>query len=284
MDYFPVPAFQDNYIWVISDGRSAAVVDPGDAAPVITFLRQRGLRLSAILLTHHHQDHVGGVAELLRSEARGDVPVYGPGAEAIPTVTHSVAGQDRVWIDAPAMSLEVIDVPGHTRGHIAYFDAATGSGAAGVDAGTEPGTELGTIGAIAAPRLFCGDTLFASGCGRLFEGTPQQMLASLDALAALPDATWVHCAHEYTLSNLKFALACEPRNAALIAWSEQAAALRSRGVPTLPTTLAHERAVNPFLRVERDDVKDRLAEEFGQRPADRLASFTRLREWKNNFG
>ena len=206
-----------------------------------------------ILLTHHHHDHVGGVAELLSSQARAEVPVYGPGAESIPTVTRGIAGGDSVHIDAPAMTLSVIDVPGHTRGHIAYFQAA-GAGAAVQSAPSAASTD---------PRLFCGDTLFASGCGRLFEGTARQMLSSLDALAALPDSTWVHCAHEYTLSNLEFALACEPGNQALQAWQRKAEAMRARGQPTLPTTLAHEHSVNPFLRAEREDILARLTQQFG---------------------
>jgi hydroxyacylglutathione hydrolase len=320
MDYIPVPAFQDNYIWVVSDGQHAVVVDPGEAAPVIAYLRAQRLRLCAILLTHHHADHVGGVAELLASEAGAGaaavaggaavtVPVYGPTAEAIPTVRHGVAGGDTVRIEALDMTLSVLDVPGHTRGHIAYFLAAAplrGAASASVSSGSSSSTSSAapqtapqkapqaaaqpeaqsaprTRDSAGAPHLFCGDTLFASGCGRLFEGTPQQMLHSLDALAALPDATWVHCAHEYTLANLKFALACEPDNVALQAWQRDAETLRARGLPTLPTTLAHEHAVNPFLRADRPEIVARLAQEFGDRPADRLASFTRLREWKNRF-
>ena len=184
LEYVPVPAFSDNYIWLVSNGRDAVVVDPGEAAPVRAFLAQRRLRLSAILLTHHHADHVGGVADLC---GNASMPVYGPAAEAIAEVTHPLSGGDRVSIESPAMELAVLDVPGHTRGHIAYFQAAHAG---------------------AAPHVFCGDTLFACGCGRLFEGTPAQMLASLDALAALPGETQVHCAHEYTLANIRFALAC----------------------------------------------------------------------------
>jgi hydroxyacylglutathione hydrolase len=261
-EYVPVPAFDDNYIWVVSDGRNAVAVDPGDAAPVRAYLAKRGWRLVAILLTHHHADHVGGVADLLNGQA---VPVYGPASEALgaldPFVTR-VKGGDRVHLDAPALDLAVLDVPGHTRGHIAYFQAADPAG---------------------TPHLFCGDTLFACGCGRLFEGTPAQMLESLDALAALPGATQVHCAHEYTLSNIRFALACDPGNAALRAWSRDAAALRERGVPTLPTTIAHERAVNPFLRSDDPAVQATLADQLHETVPDRLAAFTLMREWKNRF-
>jgi len=260
--YVPVPAFQDNYIWVVSDGENAVAVDPGEAAPVREHLANRGLRLAAILLTHHHNDHVGGVAELL-DEAR--VPVHGPAGEALGALDAAVTrvkGGDRVHLDAPRLDFDVLDVPGHTRGHIAYFEAA-------VDANV--------------PHLFCGDTLFACGCGRLFEGTPAQMLASLDALAALPGDTQVHCAHEYTLSNIHFALACDPDNETLRAWSRDAAALREHGEPTLPTTIAHERAVNPFLRAGEPTVQAALAERLHERVTDRLAAFTLMREWKNRF-
>jgi hydroxyacylglutathione hydrolase len=259
LEYVPVPAFEDNYIWVVSDGHHAVVVDPGEAAPVRAYLAKRGWRLSAILLTHHHQDHVGGVADLLNGQ---DVPVYGPAGEAIERVTQRLENGDRVTIAAPALELSVLDVPGHTSGHIAYFQAA------------DPG---GT------PHVFCGDTLFACGCGRLFEGTPQQMLASLDSLAALPGETQVHCAHEYTLSNIRFALACEPGNADLQAWRDQAADLRARNLPTLPTTIAHERAVNPFLRAGNPAVQAALQEQLQEKVSDRLGAFTLMREWKNRF-
>lgn len=259
LEYVPVPAFADNYIWLVSDGHDAVVVDPGEAAPVRAYLAKRGWRLSAILLTHHHADHVGGVAELV-----GDtrIPVYGPAAEAIPVVTQPLAGGERVRLEAPHLELDILEVPGHTRGHIAYYQA----GQAG-----------------APPHVFCGDTLFACGCGRLFEGTPAQMLASLDALAALPGDTQVHCAHEYTLSNIRFALACDPHNAQLHAWHDEATARRARNVPTLPTTIAHEKTVNPFLRAENAAVQRTLAEQLHETVPDRLAAFTLMREWKNRF-
>ncbi|WP_287497012.1 hydroxyacylglutathione hydrolase [Pandoraea sp. CB10b_02] len=256
---FPVPAFQDNYLWVVHDGKDAAVVDPGDAAPVLAYLDAHGLTLRAILVTHKHADHVGGI-EALRE--RFDVPVHGPAHEAIVSVDHPHRGGETVHIAAPAMALEVIDVPGHTSGHIAYF---LGAGAAG------------------SGRLFCGDTLFSCGCGRLFEGTPAQMLASLDALAALPPATLVHCAHEYTLSNIRFALAVDPENAALAAWHREASALRAAGRPTLPTTLAQERATNPFLRSDAPAVIAAAERHAGRSALTREAVFAAVRAWKDTF-
>jgi hydroxyacylglutathione hydrolase len=270
LEYLPVPAFEDNYIWLVSDGHDAVVIDPGDAAPVEACLAQRGWRLTAILLTHHHHDHVGGVGRLLVSQSAGKsagkeggaIPVYGPAGEKIDHLTQRLKQGDHVSIANPALEFSVIDVPGHTAGHIAYFqEAADGN----------------------PPHLFCGDTLFAGGCGRLFEGTAKQMLASLDALAALPDATLVHCAHEYTLSNIRFARAAEPANAELVRWQEKAEALRAQNRPTLPTTMAHERAVNPFLRVDDAQVQATLAAQFARPVSGRLDAFTLMRGWKDKF-
>ncbi|SAK55406.1 hydroxyacylglutathione hydrolase [Caballeronia arationis] len=263
LEYVPVPAFEDNYIWLVSDGSDAVVVDPGDAAPVEAYLAKRGWRLTAILLTHHHHDHVGGVGDLVASRSDdGGIPVYGPAGERIEHLTARLKEGDSVSIASPALEVSVIDVPGHTAGHIAYFQKADPHG---------------------TPHLFCGDTLFASGCGRLFEGTPQQMLASLDSLAALPENTQVHCAHEYTLSNIRFALACDPANGALARWQEDAQALRASGKPTLPTTIGHERSVNPFLRVDDADVQATLAAHYKHAVSDRLEAFRLMRGWKDKF-
>lgn len=256
MKLLPLPAFQDNYLWLLQDGQRALVVDPGDAEPVLAGLRQAAARLEAILVTHHHGDHTGGV-QALRA-ATGAV-VYGPASESIPSPFVPVAGGDTVT--ALGLPWQVIDVPGHTAGHVAYFSPD-------VDG---------------APLLFCGDTLFSGGCGRLFEGTPAQMLASLDRLAALPSGTRVCCAHEYTLSNLRFARAVEPRNEDLIHHLSHCETLRSQHQPTLPSTIGRERQINPFLRTREPEVV-RAAQAFnGADPGDEAAVFAAIRQWKNEF-
>ena len=257
-----VPAFNDNYLWLIHDGEHAVVVDPGDAAPVQQALAAHKLRLTAILLTHHHADHIGGVPALLQA---WQVPVYGPRNDGIGVLTDPLVEGDRVRVDALGLELEVLEVPGHTLGHIAYVarrDLA-GNGAA---------------------WLFCGDTLFGAGCGRLFEGTPEQMAASLAKLTALPDATLVYCAHEYTMSNLRFAQAVEPDNGALAARVESDAALRAAGRPTIPSTIGVEKATNPFLRVDQPRIVRSLVEagRLGSGAAP-VATFAALRDWKNTF-
>jgi hydroxyacylglutathione hydrolase len=252
-----VPAFSDNYLWLLARGRDAVVVDPGDAAPVVQALDRRGLDLAAILVTHHHGDHVGGVGAL---KARYGAVVYGPAAEAIPAVDHRLAGGDQVQV--LGLDFRVIEVPGHTSGHIAYYSETE-----------QP------------PALFCGDTMFACGCGRLFEGTPQQMLRSLDALAALPGDTRMYCAHEYTQANIRFALQVDPDNAELHARARSAAETRARGEPTLPSSIALERATNPFLRSGAAAVQRTItAHENGAiAPTDRVAVFAAMRRWKDNF-
>jgi hydroxyacylglutathione hydrolase len=256
-EIIPIPAFADNYIWLLRNGDVGAIVDPGDAAPVMAFLDRSGISPCAILATHHHGDHVGGIPALL---ARRQVPVFGPAREKIPGRTQALAGGDRFVVPGIDAMFDVIDVPGHTAGHIALFGEFGGT-----------------------PVLFCGDTLFTGGCGRLFEGTPEQMWASLSALAALPPETRVYCGHEYTLANLRFALAVEPASAELGARNRREQAKRDRGEPTVPSTIALERATNPFLRAHLPGVRAAAAAHAGHALADDVASFAALREWKNTF-
>lgn len=261
MKLLPLPAFTDNYIWMLHDDRSAIVVDPGDAAPVLQALERLGLQLHGILVTHHHPDHVGGVDTL--RQATGAV-VYGPARERIPEPLVRLAQGDAV--DLLGLHFEVLDVPGHTAGHIAYYCA---------DLGADLDNE---------PLLFCGDTLFSGGCGRLFEGTPAQMLASLDQLAALPGNTRVCCTHEYTLSNLKFARAVEPESAALLHYTSQCEALRAQQQPTLPSRIALEKEINPFLRVRQPSVARAAQGHDAQvQLNDAVAVLAALRQWKNEF-
>lgn len=249
----PIPAFADNYFWLIVRGGDAAVVDPGDPQPVLQRLQQRRLRLTDILVTHHHGDHVGGVTALVRATG---ARVFGPRRETIPSRDVALSGGER--IEVLGIGFEIIDVPGHTLGHIAYY----------------------------APErqwLFCGDTLFGAGCGRLFEGSAEQMNASLGRLAALPAATKVYCAHEYTLSNLRFALAVEPDNEALHERQRACAARRERGEPTLPSTIGEERATNPFLRCEVPAVRRAATARGAAAAAASAEVFAVLRQWKNTF-
>lgn len=239
---------------MLHDGHQALVVDPGDAQPVLQALQAQHLQLQAILVTHHHADHVGGVAEL--RQATG-ATVYGPAGEEMPEPLQRLAGGDT--LDLLGLHFEVIDVPGHTAGHIAWYCRDCDG----------------------APLLFCGDTLFSGGCGRLFEGTPAQMLASLDRLAALPGSTRVCCAHEYTLSNLRFARAVEPGNTALLDYSRLCEDLRARQLPTLPSTIAVERDINPFLRSREPAVRRSVQARTAVH--DEVACFAALREWKNQF-
>jgi len=264
MNLVPLPAFADNYIWMLFAGGHAIVVDPGDANPVFDYLDRECLQLAAILVTHHHADHIGGVNAL--RDATG-APVFGPANETIPEPYTPLVQGDQA--EAMGLRFDVIDVPGHTAGHIAYvLPREPGNAAA------EP----------LAPLLFCGDTLFSGGCGRLFEGTSAQMLASLDALAALSDDTQVCCAHEYTLGNLRFARAVEPGNAELTQYMTQCETLRSLGRPTLPSRLGVERQINPFLRSREASVLSAVRTHAGiPASATQAEVFGALRQWKNDF-
>lgn len=251
-----IPAFEDNYFWLIHGPQARSqvvVVDPGDAAPVLKVLAEQHLTLAGILITHHHGDHVGGVDALL---AELPVPRFGPVNEAIPGHPHRVAQGQSVELLNGSLSFEVIDVPGHTAGHIAYH----GHGA-----------------------LFCGDTLFSAGCGRLFEGTAQQMTTSLQKLAALPPDTAVYCAHEYTLSNLRFAQVVEPGNAAIGEHFRHCVARRRAAQATLPSSIGLELSINPFLRLGVETVKQAAEQHAGRRLDSDTEIFAVLRDWKNHF-
>ena len=244
---------------MIHDGAQAVVVDPGDAQVVKAALHKDSLQLNSILLTHHHADHTGGVDELRKATG---CEVIGPAFEKMPEPCARVSGGEH--IQALGHTFHVMDVPGHTAGHIAYYCEAF----------------------VAKPLLFCGDTLFSGGCGRLFEGTPAQMLASLDSLAALPGNTHVCCTHEYTLSNLRFARAVEPDNVPLAQYEQQCIALRANHQCTLPSSIALELQINPFLRSRMPSVKQAVSQ-FNQQPqlqlTDEATCFAALREWKNQF-
>ncbi len=256
MNLIALPAFADNYIWMLHEGAMAWVVDPGDAQVVKAALEQHCLQLQGILLTHHHADHTGGVDEL--RQATG-CQVIGPAFETMPEPLERMSGGQIVHVLGYAF--KVMDVPGHTAGHIAYFCAEFDG----------------------SPLLFCGDTLFSGGCGRLFEGTPAQMLASLDSLAALPGDTRVCCTHEYTLSNLRFARVVEPENLELLAYELQCISMREQGLPTLPSCIAIEKKINPFLRSREPTVAQAALLLQNPQASGDVALFAALREWKNNF-
>lgn len=254
------PAFEDNYIWLIAgcapaaaDKRPCIIVDPGDDDPVLRLMEKENLQPVAILCTHHHGDHVLGVADIA---GRHGIPVYGPRDENIPAVTHAVADGEVLEFPALELALHVLAVPGHTRGHVAYY---------------------------ASGMLFCGDTLFSAGCGRLFEGTHAQLHHSLSRLAALPDDTAVYCGHEYTLANLRFAAAVEPDNSHIGRHLSRVAALREQNRPSLPSSIGLEKRINPFLRVDQPTVVQQTRIHAGRELGTPLEVFTELRCWKDRF-
>jgi len=249
----PIPAFNDNYIWLIRNDRYAAVVDPGDASPVLHYLAQEKLELIGILNTHHHPDHVGGNSQLL---SQFKVPVYGPCDSRIPEITVALSEGDTFSLLPLALHLKVWEIPGHTRTHIAFI-----------------GEDI----------VFSGDTLFAAGCGRLFEGTPEQMHTALQRLSTLADETQIYCGHEYTLANLKFAAAVEPRNPEVAKLTDKMSRLRQAGMPTLPSNIAQEKACNPFLRVNQAEVIAAASQRAQSALSDPARIFAEIRDWKNNF-
>ncbi len=252
-ELIPVPAFRDNYIWLMAGAKSAAVVDPGDAPPVRKALEERHLMLVAILITHHHADHMGGAAALALQYG---CPVYGPAGESIEAVTERLREGQQVDIPRLESSFHVLEIPGHTAGHIAYY-----------------GHNI----------VFCGDTLFSAGCGRLFEGTAAQMSRSLAKLMALPDATNICCGHEYTVANLRFARVVEPGNRDIMEYAIEAAELRGRNQATLPSTLGRERRVNPFLRCGEPAVVTAAQRHAGHELQGPIEVFAVIRSWKDIF-
>ncbi len=250
-----IPAFVDNYMWALHDNAGHCyVVDPGDAEPVEAWLRAHAQELRGILITHHHPDHTGGIAQLLRHR---QIPVYGPDNPTIRGISTALRDGDELLLPGLELRFRVLAVPGHTLDHIAFFNAEQGI-------------------------LFCGDTLFSCGCGRLFEGSPEQMHASLQKLAALPGTTRVYCTHEYTLANMRFATAVEPHNTALIEAQQDAERRRANAQPTLPSDIATQRAINPFLRCEAPEVirNVQARNPDAKTPTDIFAA---LRSWKDRF-
>lgn len=252
-----IPALQDNYIWAIHDDRHAVVVDPGDTSPVLDFLAAHHLRLGAILCTHRHNDHIGGIAKLREVY---NVPVYGRRHPNNPHITNELREGDSLDLEGLGVRFDIIEIPGHVDDHIAFL---------------APGI------------VFCGDVLFGAGCGRNFEGTKAQLLHSLQRLAQLPDATRIYCAHEYTAANLRFALACDPDNPEVKQRIETTRQLREANQITLPTTIALEKATNPFLRCTEPEIIRTLQQRgligTSERDVSELGVFTAMREWKNHF-
>ena len=252
-----VPALQDNYIWIVHNDRHAAVVDPGEAQPVLAFLNARRLQLEAILCTHRHADHTGGIAKLREVY---NVPVYGRRHPGNPHITHDLRESGQLKLDAPAINFDIIEIPGHLDDHLAF---------------------------IAPGILFCGDVLFGAGCGRNFEGTVAQLHHSLQRLAQLPGDTRVYCAHEYTAANLRFALACEPDNEAVQQRIAATRKMRAANQPTVPSTISLEKATNPFLRCTQPEIirtlQQRGLTDTSEIGVSELGVFTALRAWRNQF-
>jgi hydroxyacylglutathione hydrolase len=249
----PLRAFADNYVWTLRDATSAVVVDPGEARPVLDYLKRENLKLVAILNTHHHNDHVGGNAELL---AHYPVPVFGPSDDRIATVSQRLKEGDRIRLPHFGTEFAILDIPAHTRTHIAFY----GEG-----------------------MLYCGDTLFAMGCGRLFEGTPADMHAALSKLARLPDDTLVYCGHEYTESNIRFAKVLDPENQTLLELEDRARKLRAQDLPTVPTRMAEEKAANPFMRCDQPEIRAAASRHAGKDLAQPVSVLEAIRDWKNGF-
>jgi hydroxyacylglutathione hydrolase len=251
----PITAFKDNYIWglVHEETNRCIIVDPGEVKPVLSFIKRLNLSLDALFITHHHWDHTNGIKGILKTHA---APVYGPAKEKVLRVTHPVDEGDTVELANWPIVFKVLAIPGHTLGHIAFHGGGL---------------------------LFCGDTLFSAGCGRLFEGTAEQMLDSLHKLSRLPNETKIYCGHEYTLSNLHFAQAIEPNNPHIKEYLEQVRQLRQKNLPSLPAELANERLVNPFLRCDNPEIISRIKKHSGQTFSSSAETFAYLRQWKNNY-
>jgi hydroxyacylglutathione hydrolase len=258
----PIKAFTDNYIWAIYDKKNTTLVDPGDADVCINFLEKNKLILNSVLVTHHHSDHTGGINKLFDycQKKQWPLTIYGPANEKIPHCDVKLIENDIVILDELSVSFRVIDLPGHTAGHIAYYN-----------------------GDPSVPILFCGDTLFSAGCGRLFEGTPEQMLNSLSKLANLPDKTKVYCTHEYTKANLAFALTVEPNNQDLIKYNKEVIKLRAKDHPTIPSTIMQEKKINPFLRCNEQSIIASAQEYSIENNATPQGTFTTIRHWKDQF-
>lgn len=267
LQIIPIPAFKDNYIWLIHNGSQAIIIDPGDAEPVLVALKHLKLSLQTILITHHHHDHIGGVAKLM--EAYPDVTVYAPKLEQYHFKHTPIGEPDVIELSPFNLKLAVIDLPGHTLGHVAYYIERNAENHNGHNHGESYDKNL----------LFCGDTLFAAGCGRLFEGTPTQMFSSLQKLAELPHDTQVYCTHEYTLHNISFALSLEPNNQALIKRQMETLRLRNLQRPSLPSSIGLELATNPFLRCDAAEIQSSIQ----LTNATPLQVFSTIREMRNHY-